>query len=161
MDHVPSYGKALCAIAKGPPAPPFSVWEPARPPPSLKTRAVMLRLPDNRAIPAHFLSDAGRKGAPIALKTLADYYRFYNDLNQINGSNQTTNLGVRSSNLFGRANHLLVIACLSPYCARSHPFRFAVGLQILFAVSSRNSQSPVRQARWFSPSSVPECDPPS
>jgi len=105
MDHVPSYGKALCAIAKGPPAPPFSVWEPARPPPSLKTRAVMLRLPDNRAIPAHFLSDAGRKGAPIALKTLADYYRFYNDLNQINGSHQTTNLGVRSSNLFGRANH--------------------------------------------------------
>ena len=67
----------------------------------------MLRLPDNRAIPAHFLSDTGRKGQdlpPTALKTLADYYRFYNDLNQINGSDQTTNLGVRSSNLFGHAS---------------------------------------------------------
>jgi hypothetical protein len=44
-----------------------------------------------------------RHVAPMALKTLPDCPEFYNAPNQIKGSNQTTNLGVRSSNLFGRA----------------------------------------------------------
>src|SRR5215469_12582364 len=47
--------------------------------------------------------ERGQDLPPIALKTLTKYCGFYNAHNQINGSNQTTNLGVRSSNLFGRA----------------------------------------------------------
>jgi hypothetical protein len=71
-------------------------------------RAVTMRPSADRVIPAQFLSDTGRKGAglpSIALKTLTNYCGFYNARNEIKGSNQTTNLGVRSSNLFGRANH--------------------------------------------------------
>jgi hypothetical protein len=48
--------------------------------------------------------ERGQDLPPIALKTLTKYRGFYNAHNEINGSNQTTNLGVRSSNLFGRAN---------------------------------------------------------
>jgi len=48
--------------------------------------------------------ERGQDLPPIALKTLTKYCGFYNAHNEINGSNQTTNLGVRSSNLFGRAN---------------------------------------------------------
>jgi hypothetical protein len=44
-----------------------------------------------------------RNAAPMALKTLPDCPEFYNAPNEIKDSNQTTNLGVRSSNLFGRA----------------------------------------------------------
>jgi hypothetical protein len=40
----------------------------------------------------------------MALKTLPDCPEFYNASNEIKGSNQTTNLGVGSSNLFGRAS---------------------------------------------------------
>ena len=40
----------------------------------------------------------------MALKTLPDCPEFYNAPNEIKGLNQTTNLEVRSSNLFGRAN---------------------------------------------------------
>jgi hypothetical protein len=47
---------------------------------------------------------SARSRSPIALKTLGKYCGFYNAHNEINGSNQTTNLGVRSSNLFGRAS---------------------------------------------------------
>jgi hypothetical protein len=66
-----------------------------------------MRLSANRAIPVHFCQMTGRKGQelpPTALKTLTDYSGFYNAHNEINVSNQTTNLGVRSSNLFGRAS---------------------------------------------------------
>jgi hypothetical protein len=48
--------------------------------------------------------ERGQNLPPIALKTLTKYCGFYNAHNEIKGSNQTTNLGVRSSNLFGRAN---------------------------------------------------------
>jgi hypothetical protein len=52
--------------------------------------------------------DTGRKGGRnsprTALKTLTDFSGFYNAPNEINGANQTTNLGIRSSNLFGRAS---------------------------------------------------------
>jgi hypothetical protein len=44
-----------------------------------------------------------RHAAPMALKILPDCPEFYNAPNEIKGSNQTTNLGGRSSNLFGRA----------------------------------------------------------
>jgi hypothetical protein len=45
-----------------------------------------------------------RNDARTALKTLPDCSEFYNAPNEIKGSTQTTNPGVRSSNLFGRAN---------------------------------------------------------
>jgi len=59
-----------------------------------------------------------RNAPPMALKTLPDCPAFYNAPNEIKGSNQTTNLGVRSSNLFGRATKALK---LNTIC-RSSPF---------------------------------------
>ena len=76
-------------------------------------RAITMRLSANRAIPAQLLSDTGRKGQDrpfTAPKTLPVFSGFYNKPNKIKGRNQTTNLGVRSSNLFGRAKHLVCTA---------------------------------------------------
>jgi hypothetical protein len=92
-----------------------------------ENRTITMRLSANRAIPDHFCQMAGRKDQeipPTALKTLTDYSGFYNAYNEINVPNQTTNLGVRSSNLFGRANSTSTIgrrtAPTSAFC-RSDP----------------------------------------
>jgi hypothetical protein len=59
-----------------------------------------------------------RNAAPMVLKTLADCPAFYNAPNEIKGSNLTTNLGVRRSNLFGRAT--------SEYAITAERWRFCV-----------------------------------
>ena len=41
----------------------------------------------------------------MRLSSRTQFLRFGTDINKINRLVQTTNLGVRSSNLFGRANH--------------------------------------------------------